>query len=127
MSSPTQRTLKELRRLGATAQVVEHWNAFSRRRVDLFGIIDIVACLGPNLIGIQCTSGTNHAARREKTCAEPRARDWLIAGGLLEIWSWAKRGERGKVKRWECRKEEIGLKDLESAYEMSFAGLRQES
>ena len=63
MASPTQRTLKELRRLGHVAGVVERWIPQTRRRLDLFGFIDIVA-LGPwGTIGIQCTTSANQAAR----------------------------------------------------------------
>jgi len=42
-TTPTQRTLAELKRRGWTRQVVEHWQSFSRRRIDLFGVIDVVA------------------------------------------------------------------------------------
>lgn len=113
-SIPTQRTIKELKALGAEVQIVERWNPFAKRRVDLFGFIDILALLGPNILAIQTTSGTNHANRREKILAEPRAVAWLRAGGLLEVWSWAKQGGRGKRKVWVCRKEAITLEQIEA-------------
>lgn len=59
------------------------------------------------IIGIQATSGTNHAARIAKAKAEPRLRHWVDAGGRFEIWSWAKRGARGKRKTWTLRTEEV--------------------
>lgn len=111
--SPTQRTLADLRQCGAVVGVVEHWNVFAGRRVDLFNFIDIVALVGPNTVGIQCTSGDNHSHRRTKILAEPKAIAWLKAGNLIELWSWAKTGARGEPKRWTCRKEEIVLADFQ--------------
>lgn len=60
-----------------------------------------------HIIGIQATSGTNHAARIEKSRAEPRLVAWLRAGGRFEVWSWAKQGARGKRKTWTLREEEL--------------------
>lgn len=114
-TSPTSRTLQELKRLGFAAQVVERWNAFAKKRIDLFGIIDVVAIKpGVGIIGIQATSGTNHAARRTKSLAEPRLRLWLESGGRFEVWSWAKQGARGARKLWELRREEITVAMLTS-------------
>jgi hypothetical protein len=124
-SKPTQRTIAELKALGAEVQIVERWNPFAKRRVDLFGFIDILALLGPNILAIQTTGGAggNHAKRRTKILAEPRALAWLKAGGLIELWSWAlrtspvrkKNGKRSKVKVWTCRKEAITLEQIEAA------------
>src|SRR5262245_58688352 len=105
--TPTQRALAELRKLGAVVGVCEHWNPFAKRRIDLFNFIDIVALVNCNCIGIQCTSGTNHAARRSKILAEPKALAWLRCGNLIEVWSFSKAGPRGQRKVWTCRKEAI--------------------
>lgn len=127
--SPTQRALAECKRRGYEAQVVERFNSFTKRRHDLFGCIDIVAVtpapppaptmvdeegpfsLGPpgRIIGIQVTSGTNHAARIAKIKAEPRMAAWAKAGGLLWVWSWALRGGRGKRKTYQLRETEVVL------------------
>jgi hypothetical protein len=112
--SPTQRALKDVRSLGFTAQVVEKWNPFAHIRQDLFGIIDIVAVMpGFGILGIQATSGSNHAARRTKSVAEPRLATWLASGGRFEIWSYAQQGARGKRKLWTLRREEIKAADME--------------
>ena len=113
--TPTARSLAELRRRGLTAQVVEQTIPRTFIKRDLFGVIDIVAMGAGHIFGIQCTSGTNHAARRAKILAEPRAMEWLRCGGKLEIWSWAKRGERRKQKRWTLRVEEIVEADVDMA------------
>jgi hypothetical protein len=111
--SPTARTLAECKRLGWVAQVVEQtvrgWQGSGPRmfKRDLFGVIDIVAATPECLLGIQCTSGNNHAARMTKAIEEPRLRAWMVAGGRFEVWSWARRGERGKRKLWTLRRERL--------------------
>jgi hypothetical protein len=138
MSSPTSRSLDELRGRGWTAQVVERWNQYARVRVDLFGCIDLVAAAPPTALcacrptcpgarcrnagvwGIQACAGASHAARRTKSLAEPRLRAWLEAGGRFAIWSWAQRrtdavlrdGRRSRRKVWTLREEELTLADI---------------
>lgn len=119
-TSPTQRTLAECKRRGWIAGVVERHIPFPKpqgTRIDLFGVIDLVVIVpaipfgvvepsAPGaLLGIQATSDSNHASRRAKILAAPRARQWVEAGGRLELWSWSKRGDRGKAKRWTLRVE----------------------
>jgi hypothetical protein len=58
-------------------------------------------------IGIQATSSTNHSARVSKARQEPRLAVWLGAGNAFEVWSWAKRGAKGKRKVWTLREEQI--------------------
>lgn len=105
--TPTQRTLAECKRRNWTAAVVERWNPHARKRHDLFGVIDLVCLTGQGILGIQATSGTNHSARVQKAKAEPRLAKWIADGGRFEVWSWAKRGPRGKRKTWTLRVEEV--------------------
>lgn len=111
MPSPTQRTLALLRAAGMVAQVVERWNAFARKRVDLFGVVDVVALdlAHGRTIGVQTTSGTNVAVRIEKIYATEAARHWLLCGNRLVVHGWAKRGARGRRKVFTCREVEIVL------------------
>lgn len=113
-SSPTQRTLKLYRDNGFVCQVVERWCQYSRRRIDLFGVIDIAvldtsANPWDGVLGLQACAGDSHAARRTKILASPEAKLWLMRKNRLQIVSWAKRGPRGQVKRWTHRVEEITL------------------
>jgi hypothetical protein len=101
--TPTQRTRDWLKRRGITSQIVERWNAFAKVRQDLFGFCDIVA-LGGRIVAIQVTSGSNVAARIEKIYDTPAARDWLKAGGQIEVHGWRKAGDRGKRKLWALRR-----------------------
>lgn len=103
MVSPTQRALQFCRDHGLTAQVVERWNPHAKVRQDLFGIIDLVVLVGSSILGVQVTSGSNHASRETKAEQEPRLREWLRCGGAFEVWSFSKRGERGKRKLWTRR------------------------
>lgn len=106
LSSPTQRSLALLRAEGWTVAIVEKWNPHARIRQDLFGCIDLLAIKpGCKPLGIQACAGASHAARRTKSIAEPRLLTWLAAGCDFEVWSWSKRGPRGKRKLWEVRRE----------------------
>ena len=107
MNSPTSRSLKELRRLGYTCAVVEHWNQYAGIRQDLFGFIDILAIADDVILGVQATSASNHSARVKKSKAHPNYTKWLDAGGKFEVWSWRLAGARGKRKMWELRREDL--------------------
>ncbi len=113
MTSPTARTLEALRKLGCLCQVVEHWNAFSRRRIDLYGIIDVVAIRAdvPGVTGIQATSTANLTARVKKALAEPALLVWLQAGNRFSCWGWAKRGKKGERKVWTLKEVHFAVEN----------------
>lgn len=108
MGSPTGRTLARLKRDGITADVVEKWIPQARKRKDVAGCIDVIAYgHDVGILGIQTTSGTNHAARRTKALVEPRLTQWLHGGGHFELWSWTQ--PSGAGGRWRLRKERIDI------------------
>ena len=113
-TSPTKRTLAMLRKLGMTAAITEHWNQFSRRRIDLFNFCDILALLPQGILFVQCTTSANQAARVTKITTECRqaALAALEAGGKIEVWGWSKRGPRGKRKLWDVTRREITVADF---------------
>lgn len=117
MASPTSRTLQELKKRGYNAQVVEKWNSFAKVRIDLFGVIDIVACKGSEfgIWGIQATSTDNMSKRIDKALSTPALKTWLMCGGKFAVWGWALRGERGKRKTYELKERVITLRELEDA------------
>ena len=102
MTSPTQRTLKELRDRGyPLVQVVEKWIAQARKRVDLFGIIDVVA-VGDDIVGVQCTSYSNVSARVHKITDSPALPVLRKAGIRVLVHGWR------KVKgRWVLREVDL--------------------
>ena len=119
-TSPTQRTMRELRQQGRVCGIVERYNAFVGPhgiRQDLFGIIDIIA-LDPErgVVGIQ-SCGSDFAAH-ERTILQDRAQesiDWLSTPGtVLELWGWRKvKLKRGGVAmRWQPRLREFTLADF---------------
>ncbi len=116
--SPTQRALAECRRRDWPCQVVERWNAFANVRVDLFGAIDIVAITEEGIMGIQVTSGSNHAARRKKALALDDIQEWM-KHSPMEIWSYAPKevlnrdGSTSKRKNYVLREERLERDDEE--------------
>lgn len=116
MISPTQRSLKWLRDQGYISQVVERWNMFAHIRQDLFGCIDIVGVNAKEtgVLGIQATTTGNISKRWTKSIAIPTLRTWLLAKNRFIIHGWSKKGERGKVKKWQLTEREIVLSNLPS-------------
>ena len=102
-TSHTQRTLALLKKEGWTVGIVERWIAFAKKRIDLFGIIDIVAIRPGVIFGVQ-SCGEAVADHVTKALAEPKLAEWLAAGGEFMIIGWTKKGPRGKVKKWTPRK-----------------------
>lgn len=140
----TQRSLKSLTDNGWTCHIVEkyikHPGMKFGRRIDAFGIGDILACrpntwatceeckgegkgllcrpgcvLGKVLVGhaaialVQCfpDTGGGFAKHRDNINAIPELAIWKAAGGKVFLQGWAKKGPRGKVKRWTMREEEL--------------------
>ncbi len=99
MTSPTQRSLAHMRKLGYVAAITEKWNQFARIRQDLFGFIDVL-CLGNNeVIGVQTTSGSNVAARVAKIAAHENVGAVRKAGIRIVVHGWRK-DAKGK---WQLR------------------------
>lgn len=113
--SPTQRTLAQLRKQGYLTAITEHWNQWAKIRQDLFGFIDLLYLTGKSIVAVQCTSGSNHAARRTKILGSEAAMAWIDSGGLIEVHSWELQGAAGTVKKWTCRKEEIVKADFSAS------------
>ena len=124
MKSPQQRTIDVLEAEGYLVDIVER-RVTSRIKKDLFGFIDLLA-LAPDgggawawgVLGVQVTSGPNHAARRKKIlndCNE-NAKRWLMRSNKIQVRSWSKRVvKRGKAKRvWVERVQDIILEDLKA-------------
>lgn len=104
-TSPTQLSLRQLRKEGwSLVEVVEHWNAFTKRRNDLFGMFDILGVAPGQTIAVQTTSHTNVSARVKKIREHPNLIPVLESGWILEVHGWRK----NKSGRWELsRRVEI--------------------
>jgi hypothetical protein len=103
--SPTARSLEHLRKLGfPLVQVVERWNMHAKVRIDLFGIIDIVAIdLDGETFGIQATSGDNVASRVTKIAESDALPTCLKAGWRIVVHGWRKNA----AGRWVLREVEL--------------------
>ena len=119
--SPTQRTIRALKEQGMICAVVEKFNPHVGEhgiRIDLFGIIDILA-LDPirGVIGIQaCSQSSALHIRKIKEERTQETIDWLSTPGTkLEVWCWRKlKLKRGsKALRWTPRVTEITMSDFE--------------
>jgi hypothetical protein len=120
MTSPTQLSLKDLRKRGYICAIVEHFNPWAKIRQDLFGFVDIVA-IHPwhaGVLGVQTTTGANMAARITKAKGIPALRTWLLALNRLQVHGWTKKkavlkdGSLSKRPVWAVRVKEITLEDL---------------
>jgi hypothetical protein len=128
MTSPTQRSLKLLRERGLVVQAVERWIPWATKpedkdkppsergppgiKQDLYGWIDLLA-FNPEtgeLLAVQTTSGSNVSARIAKIREWPHLAAWLKRHGAV-VHGWAKRGERGKRKLWDCREVPVTISE----------------
>ena len=99
-ASPTQLSLKELRKTCAAVQVVEKWNPHAKIRQDLFGFIDILALHGVSTIAIQSTSWANVSSRAKKIAESPLVGAVREAGWTILIHGWRK---NAKTNRYELK------------------------
>lgn len=70
VTSPTQLSLAALRADGWTCWIVEHWNHWTQRRTDLFGMFDILCVRDGETLAVQTTT-TGVAARVRKIADSP--------------------------------------------------------
>lgn len=89
-TSPTQRSLKYLRESGYTVAIVEYWNAFTKRRHDLFQFADLLAIRENEVLLVQVTSGTNVSARIKKISENEHIGAVRKSGMRVEVHGWRK-------------------------------------
>lgn len=101
MGSPTQRSLAYLRERYPLVQVVERWIPQARKRIDLYGIADILA-VGDDILAVQTTSASNVAARVKKITESAALPVLRKAGIRIHVHGWRK--SRG---RWVLREVDL--------------------
>lgn len=98
-TSPTALTIDYLYSIGCTpVQKVEVWNAFAKRRVDLFGCWDILAIKGKETIAVQCTSRGNMSSRIKKIAESEYTPMLREAGWTLWVIGWDKQDGKYRMK-----------------------------
>jgi len=89
-TSPTQRTLAELRKRGYLAAVVEKWNMHAKIRQDLFGLIDVIGLGDGETIAVQCTTAAHIADRVQKIADSDKVDMIRKAGWKIVVQGWRK-------------------------------------
>lgn len=97
--SPTKRTLDKLREDGYLPWITEHWNAYARKRQDLYGFVDVLAVRENETLAVQCTSGSNVASRVAKIAQHENVGALRKAGWVIQVWGWRK----NKAGKWDVR------------------------
>lgn len=115
--SPLSRTLRWCEENGYTKQKVEHYNFFSKRRIDLFGFADIVAIKSSEVgcLALQVTSNdhvADHITKVSSGAIFNNLKVWLEAKNRFEIHGWGKKGKRGERKTWQLRVVPLTLETL---------------
>lgn len=103
-TSPTQLSLRELRKTCELVAVTERWNPHAKIRQDLFGIVDILAICGEETIAVQSTSWTNVTARAKKIAESEALPHLRKAGWKILIHGWRK---NAKSNRYELKTVDV--------------------
>ena len=89
--SPTSRSLRYLREKGYVCQIVEHFHFYMKRRIDLFGFIDILAIKGKETLAIQTTANMSNAQVRVRKILNSEYYKLVKnAGWKIEVHGWRK-------------------------------------
>lgn len=89
--SPTQRSIKHLKEQGLRPWVVEYWNPFAKRRIDLYNCIDIIAIGEGKTWAVQTTSTPNISARIKKLQESEYFPIMENVGWKVVVHGWAKK------------------------------------
>lgn len=95
--SLTLRTTKHLREQGYLVATVEYYNAFTKRKHDLFGVIDILAIGNGETLAIQVTSRSNMSARIKKIEDNLALPEMLRSKWRILVHGWDK-GTNGRYR-----------------------------
>jgi hypothetical protein len=110
MSSPTQLSLRRLRRQGALiVAVCESWIPHANLRRDLFGFADLAAFMidRPGTLFVQTTTAGHLANRLRKLQSLAAVEACLRCGNRSEVHGWRKVGSRWQVRVVELRAEDM--------------------
>ena len=91
MASQNSRTVALMESRGYKCDVVESYNAFTRRKKDLFSIFDILAIGNGETVGIQITSKSNMSSRIKKISESEFLPELVRSGWRLIVIGWFKK------------------------------------
>jgi len=91
LASQNQRTIALFESRGYKCDIVESYNAFTKRKKDLFGIFDILAIGNGETIGIQLTSKSNMSARVKKIANSDILPELIKSKWRILVIGWFKK------------------------------------
>ena len=91
MASQNVRTVALMESRGYKCDVVESYNAFTRRKKDLFSIFDILAIGNGETVGIQITSKSNMSSRIKKISESEFLPELVRSKWRLIVIGWFKK------------------------------------
>lgn len=97
----TGRSTALLRERGYIVATVEHYNAFTKRKHDLFGCIDLLAIGNGETVAVQVTSKGHLSERRHKVEEAEAYPEMLRSGWKVVLHGWFKEGNRWQLKEVE--------------------------
>jgi hypothetical protein len=86
---------------GYQVALVEHYNAFTKRKHDLFGCIDLLAIGNGETVAVQVTSKSNLAARKHKVEEAEAYPEMLRSKWRVILHGWFKENNRWQLKEVE--------------------------
>jgi hypothetical protein len=96
------RSKKMLEKQGYTVATVEYYNAFTKRKHDLYGCIDLLAVGNGETLAIQVTSKSNMSARIKKIEDAPALPEMLRSNWRVIVHGWWKNSSnRYELKTFE--------------------------
>lgn len=95
------RSAAHLRDLGYLVATVEHYNAFTKRKHDLFGCIDLLAIGNGETVAVQVTSKGHLSERKHKIEDAEAYPEMLRSGWRIVLHGWFKENNRWKLKEVE--------------------------
>ncbi len=95
------RSAAHLRDLGYLVATVEHYNAFTKRKHDLFGCIDLLAIGNNETVAVQVTSKGHLSERKHKVEESEAYPEMLRSGWRIVLHGWFKENNRWKLKEVE--------------------------
>jgi hypothetical protein len=96
--SLTSRSVRELKKEYPLVQIVETYNYFTKRRHDLFGILDILCVREQDILGVQTTSRGNMSSRVKKIEDSDAIATLRDANILIHVHGWDKYKNRWRLK-----------------------------
>ena len=102
----------EFEKLGYEVGFVERFIHHIKRRIDLFGFIDLIAfkATKPGVVGIQSCAIDRWADHRATICENKRAVGWLRAGNRICLIGWERSPSPGG--RYRRKHEWITLETI---------------